>query len=94
MKRELKDLKKGQIIELRWEYWSHDMDEFAPRTLHMLLLERSTTPGWRAKVFYDSCPKEQYEKNVPYINIYYDTWLKLSMEQHKLTILWTPENEV
>ena len=28
----LKDLKEGQIIELRWEYWDHDIDAFEPRT--------------------------------------------------------------
>tara|TARA_Y100000356_G_C11137572_1_gene223518 strand:- start:481 stop:681 length:201 start_codon:yes stop_codon:yes gene_type:complete len=66
----------------------------------MVLVQRvgkpmgSASSGWRAKVFYDSSPKEMYEKKMPYDNVYYDTWLNMSMQQGKLNILWTPENEV
>lgn len=96
----LEELKQGQIIELRWEFWDKGNETFKPRTIHMVLLERIGEPmeyatsGWCAKVFYDSNPKERYEKKMPYDNVYYDTWLKMSMEQDKLNILWTPENEV
>ncbi len=92
----LKDLKEGQIIELRWEYWDHDMDAFEPRTLHMVLLHRNDTPsfeppkvarGWKAKVIYDSHPKTKQELAIPYDNTYYDTWLAASISEGKLAIL-------
>ena len=96
----LEELKPGQIIELRWEFWNKPNEVFRPRTIHMVLVQRvgkpmeSPSSGWRAKVFYDSSPKEMYEKKMPYDNVYYDTWLNMSMQQGKLNILWTPENEV
>ena len=99
----LEDLAKGQIIKLRWEFWDHDMDGFEPRVIHVLLLKRNDTPvfeppnrarGWETKVIYDSNPRGGNNTEVPYDNIYYDTWLKMSIDENKLTILADPENEV
>jgi len=96
----LEDLKKGQAIELRWEFWDKSREDFQPRIIRMVLVQRVGKPmeyatsGWRAKVFYDSSPKERHEKNMPYDNVYYDTWLKMSIQQNKLNVLWAPENEI
>ena len=93
----LEDLKKGQAIELRWEFWDKSREDFQPRIIRMVLLERCGKPmetpssGWKATVFFDSSPKPVEESTVPYENTYYDTWLKMSIEQNKLDILWTPE---
>ena len=95
----LEDLQRGQIIELRWEYWNHDMDTFEPRKLHAVLLRRNDIPsfdpptrarGWIAKVIYDSHPKTKQEFDIPYDNTYYDTWLVASINEGKLAILSDP----
>ena len=92
----MEDLKKGQIVELKWEYFDHDMDHFEPRLLRMVLVERLQTAiqdvkmkpnGWRTKVFYDSKLSEHENKAVPYENVYYDTWIKLSIKQGNLRVL-------
>jgi hypothetical protein len=99
----LKDLKRGQIIQLRWEYWDHIEDGFLPRVIHMVLLHRNDNPnfvppkkarGWDAKVIYDSSPKESGSGTVPYDNTYYDTWLNMSISENKLSILSDVENEI
>jgi hypothetical protein len=97
----LEDLKTGQIIELRWEYWDHNKDGFEPRVIHMVLLHRAIkedvlkrAKGWRATVIYDSNPKERGEMDIPYDNTYYDTWLRMSISEDKLTILSDTANEV
>ena len=92
----LKDLKAGQMIELRWEHWNNVNEEFEPRTLHLLLIERSTegrrveTNGWRAQVIYDSRPADRGPE-IPYNNLYHDGWLKQSMRENKLIILSEPD---
>ena len=93
------DLKAGQIIELRWEYFDHDQAEFEPRFLKMILLERIVNPhesditarptGWKAKVIYDSNVEKSgnYRLAVPYDNMYYDTWVQMSINQNKLRVI-------
>lgn len=85
------DLKEGQIIELRWEYFDHDQEEFEPRFLRVLLLERiqtSTSDGWKTKVIYDSNLANKRKTNsVPYDNFYWDTWVQMSINQNKLKVI-------
>jgi len=93
----LEDLKAGQMISLRWEYWNHDIESFEPRTLHLVLLGRSDsygpkrrrTEGWRVKVTYDSKPrpKNRSAEVIPYDNVYFDSWLRASINEGKLVIL-------
>jgi len=94
----LSDLKRGQLIELRWEYFDHDLDEFEPRFLKVILMDRlqyhpvrnsdSEPRGWKAMVIYDSNTRKMAKGNfVPYINMYFDTWLSMSIEQNKLKVI-------
>ena len=90
------DLKEGQIIELEWEYFDHNMDEFEPRLLRMILIERMQSPiqdamtkpnGWKTQVFYDSNLRGHKKIKVPYYNVYYDTWLQMSINQNRLKVI-------
>ena len=90
------DLKEGQIIELKWEYFDHDMEHFEPRLLRMVLIERSESPwqdamakpnGWKVKVIYDSNMKGHRKNKVPYDNMYFDTWIQMSINQNKLKVI-------
>lgn len=94
----LSDLKRGQLIELQWEYFDHDLDEFEPRFLKIILTDRlqyhpvrnsdSEPNGWKAMVIYDSNTRKMAKGNfVPYSNMYFDTWLNMSINQNKLKII-------